>query len=68
VSQLLSGQHRVAFFDILGFSNIVSADMTDEEAREKIEHFDGALKYCRENHGKSWNWVTGAPKLRLHYP
>ena len=62
---LVYGQHLVAFFDILGFSNMVSADMTDEEAQERIEHFDDALKFCRENYGKPWSWESGEFSVKM---
>jgi hypothetical protein len=65
VPDLFYDQHLVAFFDILGFSNIVSADMTDEEAQERIEHFDDALKFCRENYSKPWSWESGEFSVKM---
>jgi hypothetical protein len=65
VPQLVYGQHFVAFFEILGFSNIVSADMTDSEAVERIRHFDDALRYCREHYGKRWSWEPGEFSVKM---
>ncbi|WP_425005780.1 hypothetical protein [Mycolicibacterium sp. S3B2] len=60
MTDLVYKQHFVAFFDILGFSEIVSADMTDEEAIEQIELLNGALTACRQMFSRQWSWEEDA--------
>lgn len=65
MTELVYGQHFVAFFDILGFSEVVSRDVGDEEVRETIERFDGALRGLRGRFANRWSWETGEFTVKM---
>ncbi|MDP7703358.1 hypothetical protein [Mycobacterium sp. TY815] len=65
MANLVYGPHLVAFFDILGFSDLVSRDMGDDEARTTIEMLDGALRELRRRLGQRWSWETGEFTVKM---
>ncbi|TVY01525.1 hypothetical protein FPV58_12980 [Mycolicibacterium porcinum] len=62
---LAYGQHLVAFFDILGFSELVSRDVPDDEARKTIEMFNEALLGVRSRFAERWSWETGEFAVKM---
>lgn len=65
MANLAYGQHFVAFFDILGFSEIVSRDVGDDEARATIEKLDAVLLELRRRFGMRWSWETGEFTVKM---
>jgi hypothetical protein len=65
VTDLVYGQHFVGFFDILGFSEVVSRDVGDEEAQKTIEMFDAALRGLRGRFAERWSWETGEFTVKM---
>jgi hypothetical protein len=49
-------EHFVAFFDILGFKDIIQGAVTEAQAIEKIQLFNDALLTGREIFHKQWSW------------
>ena len=56
MSDFAYDQHFVAFFDILGFKDIIAEAKTDEQAIEQIRFFNDALLIGRRILDKQWSW------------